>query len=998
MTQLYETAYPRLNADPSAQDLEEVYTLTRHEIAFIDRTFKRPPARTVAFLYLKLFQRLGYFIRIKDVPTVIRQHIVAQTGFARPPRLEELLQFDRSTGRERMIESLRRFLDVRPLNQEGRAWLQHIAETAADNRHVVADIINVMLEELVHHRYELPGFTGLDRLAIQAREKIHEVHFAGIANQLDTKVKERIDSLFKVSKDESSTTWNMLKREPKKPTNKETRSYLQHIRRLQLLVEQLPQPDIPVPKLKQYRYIARSLNASEMAELKPQKRYALAVIYIRAQFAQTLDDATDLFVRMLQNLDNQARTKLGEYQQEHLQRTDRLIGQLKEVLLAYQINGTDHQRVEAIGSSLIADVDDLVAICDEHMAYAGRNYLPFLIQPYKAVRAQLLNCIEIINPQSSSEDDTLIRMMKALQGLRGSRHEIVPISLIDLDAERDLQWLPAAWRKLVVTERADGRITTINRRYFELAVLYAIRDELKSGDLFIQHGERYDDYREQLVDDETLNRELTEYGQVTGVETDPKAFTQALKSALLETAEAVDAEFPENAYAEIVDGRLILKKPPASELPPGIRQIDHLITERMENVSIVDVLIDTERWLQMHKLFRPMMGTESRIEDLRPRVISTLFCYGCNLGPTQTARSIRGMSRKQVAWLNIKYMTEEALEQAIVKVINAYNKFELPGYWGSGKHASADGTKWNLYEQNLISEHHIRYGGYGGIGYYHVSDKFIALFSHFISCGTYEGTHILDGLMTNTSDIRPDTIHGDTQAQSYTVFALSHLLGIKLMPRIRGIKDLVFHRPDSDKKFAHIDGLFTDDINWQLIETHLPDMLRVAISIKLGKISASAILRRLGTYSRKNKLYFAFKELGKVVRTMFLLKYVGDVELRRLINAETNKSEQFNGFAKKIFFGGEGEIAENLRHEQRKVIKYNHLVANMVILHNVVGMSRVLKQLQAEGVLINQEILAGLAPYRLEHINRFGDYVLDFRRKVAVLADGFRILDVESET
>jgi hypothetical protein len=53
-------------------------------------------------------------------------------------------------------------------------------------------------------------------------------------------------------------------------------------------------------------------------------------------------------------------------------------------------------------------------------------------------------------------------------------------------------------------------------------------------------------------------------------------------------------------------------------------------------------------------------------------------------------------------------------------------------------------------------------------------------------------------------------------------------------------------------------------------------------------------------------------------------------------------------------------IAENLRHEQRKVIKYNHLVANMVILHNVVGMSRVLKQLQAEGAVINQEILAGL--------------------------------------
>jgi hypothetical protein len=65
-------------------------------------------------------------------------------------------------------------------------------------------------------------------------------------------------------------------------------------------------------------------------------------------------------------------------------------------------------------------------------------------------------------------------------------------------------------------------------------------------------------------------------------------------------------------------------------------------------------------------------------------------------------------------------------------------------------------------------------------------------------------------------------------------------------------------------------------------------------------------------------------------------------------------------------------------------------------LHNVVGMSRVLKQLQAEGAVINQEVLAGLAPYRLEHINRFGDYVLDFRRKVEARDEGFRILEIES--
>jgi TnpA family transposase len=41
----------------------------------------------------------------------------------------------------------------------------------------------------------------------------------------------------------------------------------------------------------------------------------------------------------------------------------------------------------------------------------------------------------------------------------------------------------------------------------------------------------------------------------------------------------------------------------------------------------------------------------------------------------------------------------------------------------------------------------------------------------------------------------------------------------------------------------------------------LPDMLRVTLSIKAGTIMSSTILRRLATYSRKNKLYFAFRDI-----------------------------------------------------------------------------------------------------------------------------------------
>jgi TnpA family transposase len=285
-----------------------------------------------------------------------------------------------------------------------------------------------------------------------------------------------------------------------------------------------------------------------------------------------------------------------------------------------------------------------------------------------------------------------------------------------------------------------------------------------------------------------------------------------------------------------------------------------------------------------------------------------------------------------------------------------------------------------MYEQNLLAEYHIRYGGYGGIGYYHVSDTYIALFAHFIPCGVWEGIYILDPLFKNPSDIQPDTLHADTQGQNEPIFGLAYLLGIHLMPRIRNWQDLTFCRPTRQTKYEHIDELFSDTIDWQLIETYLPDMLRIAMSIQAGQITASTILRRLGTYSRKNRLYQAFRELGRAIRTIFLLEYLSDAELRETIQAATNKSESFNRFTKWLAFGGEGIIASNDREQQRKIIKYNHLVANCVIFYNVFAMSRVLQELAQEGHLFTDEVLAALSPYKTEHINRFGQYQLDLTR------------------
>ena len=135
---------------------------------------------------------------------------------------------------------------------------------------------------------------------------------------------------------------------------------------MQRLVEQLPKPDIPAPKLRQFRFLARALDAAEMAELKPLKRYALAVILIRSRHAQALDDAAVLLIRLMQNLENTAREKLLQFQQDRSQKTDMLVGQLRDILDAYNASAReagDEDRVITftdIVGALMGSVTDII--------------------------------------------------------------------------------------------------------------------------------------------------------------------------------------------------------------------------------------------------------------------------------------------------------------------------------------------------------------------------------------------------------------------------------------------------------------------------------------------------------------------------------------------------------------------------------------------------------------------------------------------------------------
>lgn len=983
MPTIQETAYPRLKTSLSEQELAVVYMPTSDEIA-LARSATRGDTPFLGFLVLlKTFQRLGYFVLLSQVPTTIVEYIAEATQTT--DSVPHLAGYDVAGTRFRHLQVIRDVMQVQAFGKAGRHAMLHSMREAAATKEDLADLINVAIEELVRQKYELPAFDTLVRAARHVRTVVYRQFYHQVDVSTDHEAQARIGALFATDAAPNFTLWNTLRQEPGSPTLTHLKIWLDRQTWLSgFRTSGRALSGIPEAKVRHFAAEARTLDAARMLALEPRKRLTLALALLHVQSARVLDDLADMLIKRMSAIHHRGKDALANHRTKTQQRTDDLVMTLRDVVSAYRQGGTDEERMGAIQEVLGERDEELLQQCDEHMAYAGDNYYPFLWRYYKSHRATLFRLLKAVTVCSSSQDLAFQDALGFLLDHERCTGDWLALSTDPSKGEDgqlvgvDLSWIPDGWWRLVTGERTrDSQPARLNRRHFEVCVFSQLMWELKSGDAYIVGSDRYADYRDQLITWEEYDQSVAAYGEMVGIAVTGEAFVQQMQAKLTATAEATNRSFPDNQYVRIERGEPVLRKLEKAPEPAGLSALEAFIGDHLEPVNILDVLRDTEHWLNWTRFFSPISGHDAKLDDPASRYLATAFCYGCYLGPTQAARSLRAVDRRQLAWINLRHVTEEKLDRAIREVINAYHRFALPKRWGSGKRASADGTKWDLYEQNLLAECHIRYGGYGGIGYYHVSDTYIALFSHFIPCGVWEAVYILDGLLKNQSGIQPDTIHADTQGQSAPVFGLATLLGISLMPRIRNWKDLKLFRPSKGATFQHIDGLFSDPVDWELIRTHLPDMLRVVLSIKAGRITASTILRKLGTYTRKNRLYQAFRELGRVVRTEFLLNYLSDPVLRATIQAATNKSEAFNGFAQWVGFGGDGTITENDRDEQRKVVKYNHLVANCIILYNVYHLSRVLGRLKQSGHELDDAAVAALSPYITHYINRFGDYDLD---------------------
>ncbi|MEN3111847.1 Tn3 family transposase [Uliginosibacterium paludis] len=979
MVSIERTAYPRFSKPPAGKELQRNFTPTEEERAWAERTARTPIQRLGLLVLLKTFQYLHYFPSLEDVPLEVINHVRESLGYAKR------IVIDYSTERTlyRHMAAVRSYLRVKAFyGTDASEIADKLAHESAELLDQRIDIINALVDELVHRQMELPAFSALDTLAERAHAEVQERIFNTVLSRIPPKTLEGFKALLFTDKlEHRQSEYNTLKKSAKRPTRKHLEMLVEHLEWLESVsgVDSLFDGVVDT-KIRHFAAQAMAYDVSELRECTEAKRYTLMVALIQRMQVRARDQLAEMFLRRVATIHKRAKEELEQIQFSQRNQIEKLIGTLDGVLSILAIEPDNAVAGGQIRNYLApaGGIEKVRETCAQVQATSGNNYLPLVWKHFKSHRSILFRLVHLLDIRPTSQDHSLIDALDLIKTYQ-DKHRIEWI-----EDGIDLSFVSDRWRKLLREGNEEGFGLGVSRRSLEICVFSYLAEELRSGDLSVAGSEEFADYRDQLLSWDECQKILPAYCDKIGLPQNAANFASSLRDWLSETAQHLDDKFPEcrGDVALNGDGEPVLRKPVAREIPASVVSLQNALTQHMPSRHILDVLANIEHWMGFTRHFGPLSGNMAKLNQPAERYLLTIFAMGCNLGPTQAARHLgnSGVTPHMLSFVNRRHLSLESLEAAQRELNEVYLRLDLPKAWGDGKTVAADGTQYDFYDENLLAGYHFRYRKMGAVAYRHVANNYIAVFRHFIPPGVWEAIYVIEGLLKAGLSVEADTVHADTQGQSATVFAFTHLLGIKLMPRIRNWKNLTLYKPDKAVKYQHINRLFGDSADWGLIERHWQDLMQVALSIYTGKISSATLLRKLGSYSRKNRLYFAAQELGNVIRTGFLLEWIGSRELRQEITSNTNKIESYNGFAKWLSFGGD-VIAVNEPDEQQKRLRYNDLVASALILQNTVDMMRTLGGLQKEGWKITEEDVSFLSPYQVAHVKRFGEYSLKLKRK-----------------
>ena len=338
-------------------------------------------------------------------------------------------------------------------------------------------------------------------------------------------------------------------------------------------------------------------------------------------------------------------------------------------------------------------------------------------------------------------------------------------------------------------------------------------------------------------------------------------------------------------------------------------------------------------------------------EILQRRLLLCLFGLGTNAGIKRVASGSQTESYRDLLYVLHRYINKDGLRAAIAEIANAVLRERDVAIWGEATSLASDSKKIGAWDQNLMTEWHIRYRGPGIMIYWHVEKKALCIYSQIKRCSSSEVAAMIEGVLRHATDMEVKKNYVDSHGQDEAAFAFCHLLGFQLLPRLKGIGRQRLYRPEAGAPHAYpnLELVLSRPIDWELIRKYYDEIVKYATALRLGT-AAEAILSRFMRSGLKHPVFQALLELGKVRKTIFLCRYLHSEALRQEIEEGLNVIENWNSANDFIWYGKGGEIAVNNKEDQEIAILALHLLQICMVYINTLLVKKVLSEKEWGGV------------------------------------------------
>lgn len=741
--------------------------------------------------------------------------------------------------------------------------------------------------------------------------------------------------------------------------------------------------------------VGRRLTGQALARRDPERRYPILLTLLAESAVDVLDEVVLLFDQALSGRESAAKHRLQEVLAERARDgEDRQV--LLDEMLAIALDpdvaeeqvgprlreGIGMERMRAAWAArkerLPRDHGHL-AMLDASMSYL-RQFAP-----------AVLAAVRFAGGPGTSE---LLQAVDMLVELYATGARKVP-------SGAPTSFVPTRWAGYLQTASERGDVTAY-RHYWELCVLLAVRDGLRSGDVFVPGSRRYADPASFLLTEAQWQPRRAEFCHLVDKPADAGTALQAAEEELHEALADLDAQLAAgdpDGVRLTDEGELIIPRLTAEDTPAEADALRDELAGMLPVVPLASLLVEIDARTGFTDQLAHAGGKVTRSAELKRHLLYVILAEATNTGLAEMAASA-GISADVLAWTAEWYFRPETLEAANAAIVNYHHDLGFAQVSGTGTLSSSDGQRFPVHGKSITAKHVSRYfaRGAGISAYTAVSDQHATFDTKVIAANTPEAPLVLDEILGNATDLAIVEHATDTHGATLANFALFDLCGKQLSPRIRDLGKITLTRPgpraEYVERYPHAGPLLTRRLHTDQITDCWDDLLRVAASVHGGHATAALVVGKLcSSKKQQNALTSAIKEYGTLRRTIYAARYLADEAYQRRIGRQLNKGENVHTLRRNIAHAHQGALRRRYPEQQAEQMWCLTLATNAIVCWMTEYLGLAVDTLRAGGQHVDDELLAHVWPTHHANVLLYGTHTVDIDSDLAGLdANGYRPL------